>query len=211
MELIKENYINFLNDLQFSSDEIKNQIKDYKLQFIKIINSEIEDGLRLTPFIKTFYFYLLEYGKIPSQKEFWEEYQKEKSIEKILLDKNKFDGLKARVYRVYPSLIRDIHFSTLLKEKSKNCEVIYNIDLDYTNGIDILIDYKSNLFGVNLFVDTDRSNSYRNKKFGRHKKITNVYNIDIPVKFTEEYKFHDFYLYGENEIEKIKKEIIKQI
>lgn len=208
MEIKKEDYSNLLDEITLSVDEILTQIGSITLNFDKVINKSIENDSKLPPFIKTFYYFILIYNKIPTQEEFWDEYIKDDYVTDIIKDKDKKVGLKSRLFRVYPSLVRDIHFSLLLKDKSKNCDVIYNIDLDYFNGIDILIEYKKNLYGINLYVDTGRSKYYRGKKYGRHKKITNVTTIDIPVIFSEDNKHKDFFLYGEEQINLIKNNLI---
>lgn len=208
MNLDTDNYINLLDDITLSSEDIKEQIKDISLFFDKFIDFDVENDNKLPPIIKYFYSYVIIHNKIPKQFDLWKEYKKDVYVTQVIKNTVKQEALKSRVFRAYPSLVRDIHFCVLLKERAKNCNVIYNSDLDYSMGIDILIQYKKELFGINLYIDTDRAKLYRSKKYDRHESILNLKSIDVPVKFKAENKFKDFYLYGENEIDLIKNKLL---
>ena len=82
--------------------------------------------------------------------------------------------------------------------------------MDSNIGIDILIKYKDNLYGINLYTNTERAKFYRQKKYGRHSEVDNVKSIDIPVNFTKDNKLGDFYLYGKDQLEEIKKFLINK-
>jgi hypothetical protein len=208
MEVNLEKYPNLLDDIKFTYLDIQEQISDMGLFFENHYDEEVEDKLPLPPFINSFYEYVLTYQKLPKQYEWYLYYLKKPEVKKLINTEKKKNGLLSRMFRVYPSLVRDIHFSLYLREKSKNCHVVYNIELDGEIGIDVLIEYKGGMYGINLYTNTDRAKYYREKKYGRHDEVTNVKTIDIPVEFTEENKFEEFYLYGETQMETIKNFLI---
>jgi hypothetical protein len=113
------------------------------------------------------------------------------------------EGLQARVYRTYPSLIRDLHFCLFMKEKAllrSNAIVIYNIDLDIEEGIDILLEFKDKLYGINLYTNTSRAIHARTLKSKRHNPFQNVNYVELPVPFKGSKEVGQFFLYGEREL-----------
>lgn len=210
MEVILSKYPNLLDEVKLSYIDVEDQISDIGLFFDPHIDDEVEDGLPLPPFINTFYEYVLKNQKLPKQYEWFLYYMENQKVKELINTESRKKGLMSRMFRVYPSLVRDIHFSLYLKDKSKNCNVVYNIELDGEVGIDVLIEYKGNMYGINLYTDTKRAKYYRQKKYSRHENVTNVKTIDIPVKFTKENKLGDFYLYGKDQMEVIKKFLISK-
>ena len=118
-------------------------------------------------------------------------------------------GLKARLYRTYPSLIRDLHFSKLLSERANNYKIIYNTNLDIKEGIDLLVIVNKINIAVNLYTKTRRAFVGRNKKENRHTIYDNITYIELPVEFNGSIKIGDFFLYGEREIFELETEIKK--
>lgn len=208
MNILIEDYYNVLDDIKLTSKDIESQLREINLFFDKFIDVEVENDNKLPPVITYFYDFVKTNNKIPKQFDLWKEYKKNVYVSQIIKNPIKNEALKSRIFRIYPSLVRDIHFAILLKEKSKNCTVIYNNELDFFIGIDILISYKDKLYGINLYVNTERAKLYRGKKYNRHSKTDNVISIDIPVNFEDSYRVKDFYLYGKKEIELIKNKLI---
>jgi hypothetical protein len=101
--------------------------------------------------------------------------------------------------RVYPSYIRDLHFSLLLSENLKSYNVFYNPIIDVEKGIDLLI---NNKYKINLYVKTNKSEYYRQLKYNRHKKDDYV-NIDLALDFNNSKKVGRFYLYDKKHVKKI--------
>jgi hypothetical protein len=207
MKIDINSYDNHIDKINFTSDDVLEDIKDMSLVFETFYKKEVEDNISLPPFIETFYDFVYDKQRVPKQYEFWLEYKKNEKVKEVIKHPPYEMALRARVFRTYPSLIRDIHFSLYLREKSKNSKVIYNTDLDYKIGIDIVVEYNKMLYGIHLFTNTERANSYREIKYGRHNEIDNIIPVNIPVNLTEENKFNDFYLYGEKELDIIKENL----
>jgi len=209
MRLIdKDIYESFFDYVDMTSEIIEEQISRYNLIFSPIKNPIVEWKIKFPIFLDSFYRYIYTEKRLPNQNEFWEKYLKynRKFFKQYNFDEKIMVGLKARIFRAYPSLVRDIHFICFVKEKIQG-DVIYNRKLDTYDGIDMLIDYKNKLFGVSLFTNTPRSVSTRKKKNEIHLKYENVTYIDLPVDLKNNNLCGDFYLYGENEYDKLISEL----
>ena len=211
MNLELNDYPNMLDFVSLSSDKITSTIKDYPLSFSQNRSVVIENDDSLPIFLIPFYKYVYKNNSVPTQKEFCELYFSENKqyFESRSFSDELIESLKARAFRTYPSLVRDLHFSFLLKEAAKEADVIYNTTLDTTKGIDILIKYRDQLYGFNLFTDTKLAKKWREKKDIKHKSFDNVKYFDIPLDLNAGERCGKFFLYGKNELKKIK-EIINQ-
>jgi hypothetical protein len=197
-----EKFPNLLDNINLTHETIEESIKEYSLEFSSVRNQQVEWKISFPMFATSFYKYTFFKHKIPTQKEFYDYYV---SSNKEFFTTRNFSedimiGLKARVYRTYPSLVRDIHFSKTLHDKLKDYKVIYNTKLDINEGIDVMIIKEDEYYGVNLFTNTTRAKSSRDKKSKRHSNFTNVNYIDLPVNFNGSLKCGDFFLYGEEEM-----------
>ena len=201
-----DDYPNQLDLFKLSSTDIESQIKSYALEFSQIRNQEVEWKMKFPIFLTSFYTYIYNKQTIPTQEEFWNAYLivNKAWFSEYYLDKNKQEALRARVFRTYPSLIRDLHFSKLASERLRDCAVSYNTRLDVEQGIDLVIHQKNMLYGFNLFTQTKRAFQGRNKKVNRHDAFGNVSYHDIPVDFAECKKVGNFFLYGLTEIDIVK-------
>jgi hypothetical protein len=202
-----KNFPSFLVHLSLKSEEISTIIEKYTLEFSQTRNSAVEWGMAFPIFLNPFYKFIYVNKKIPTQREFWEYYVSEN---KAFFDASNFtteitEGLKARLYRTYPSLIRDLHFSAYVNENFKTAEIIYNRKLDVEEGIDLMIIYEGKYWGVNLYTNTRRAFDGREKKENRHTKFDNVIYVELPVDFKGSVKCGQFFLYGENEYKQILK------
>jgi hypothetical protein len=92
-----------------------------------------------------------------------------------------------------------------IEEKIEEATVVYNHRLDIEEGIDLLIKLEDKLYAINLFTDTARARIGREKKVSRHTPFENVQYVELPVKFNGSFKCGNFFLYGEVELNKIKK------
>lgn len=212
MQITLDDYKNFLDQLEdMNYEDVEKDIEGMKLNFDNYRNPFIEWKLSIPIFLKSFYRFVLYKKRIPTQEEFYKLYSEDNKdwYNKLRLSENSIRGLKSRVFRTHPSLVRDLHFSLFLKEKLKDCDVIYNINLDMKHGIDILLNNGVNLFGLNLFTKTKNSLKARKLKKNRHESIDNVNLIDIPIDLNNCKKCGDFFLYGESEYDTIIKELDK--
>lgn len=198
----KENYENLIPQLDLTLEEICETIETFQLTFIQIKNKLVEWELDLPMFVPSFYDFIINEKKIPSQTQFYENYLK---LNTSYFSNNNFDeeimvAIKARVFRTYPSLVRDIHFAKFLFGKFKKSIVIYNQRLDIEEGIDLMIINNDKHYAINLYTATSRGFLGRKKKKYRHKDFDNVEYIEVPVDFKGSVKCGDFFLYGTKEM-----------
>lgn len=196
-----EDYPDLLCQINLSSDQIVNQIANYRLTFLNVHNRTVEWGMRLPMFVPSFYGFIKEFLRVPNQDEFFRHYLDLNSafFKSNPLDDVLFEGLKARAYRTYPSLVRDICFNKYVKEHIDNYSVLYNIDLDVVEGIDLMLSLAEKHFAINLYTQTSRAFTGRAKKQFRHTQFDNVNYIEFPVNFKGSYKVGEFFLYWQSE------------
>ncbi len=204
-----QNYPNKLDQIQLGYNEIESEILSFKLSFDKLKDYDVEWKMSPPSFIMPFYDYLVKNRSIPTQEAYGIHYL---NMNKGFFEEKKYDektnkALKARLDRTYPSLVRDVHFALYVKSKSEHSEVIYNEDLDLKEGIDLLIVFYEKFYAVNLYTDTGRAHAGRYKKKFRHIPFDNVNYIELPVKLKDANKKGDFFLYGENEFNRLLAEI----
>lgn len=194
-------YPNLLENISLKSCEIENSVSSYQLTFSEERNKTVEWGIRLPMFVDPFYQYIIKYQSIPSQEEFYEQYI---LSNKVFFEKlNRPDlrsGIMARVFRTYPSLVRDIHFSKFIEEKlNGKCQIIYNTKLDTEEGIDLMIVSPRNNYGICFFTNTRRAIDGRMAKKHRHTPFENVIYVEMPINFKGSVKAGHFFLYGQKE------------
>ena len=199
------NYPNLLDHLLLTSDDVFNIIEAYSLSFTQVRNQKVEWGISFPMFLTPFYKHVYLKNNVLTQSGFFDYYISEN---KSFFELNNFsseimEGLKARIYRTYPSLVRDLHFSLFVKENLKEALIIYNRKLDVNEGIDLLIKYSEILYAINLFTDTKNAHVGREKKVFRHTPFDNVNYVELPVNFRGSLKCGDFFLYGLKEYSQI--------
>jgi len=208
---ILEKFPNKLDEIKLSFQAIEGQIATFSLDFPQIRRSDVEWGMKFPFFVPPFYKFLLTNEKIPKQEEYCNYYFSENSswFHSNGLSDDQLEGLKARLYRTYPSLVRDVHFGIFIKESKLFEPVLYNESLDIEHGIDFIIGDNGKLFAVNLFTETRIGRLGRKKKAFRHKKINGLIYIELPVAFQGSKKCGQFFLYREREINNLR-EVVKK-
>lgn len=202
---------NKLEEIDLTLEKLEDKLKKTKLSFIKTKRNDTEYGINFPIFVTRFYDYIDEYDELPSQKEFYDYYientQNFKSIKKLDIDQ--LGGLKARIYRAYPSYVRDLHFAKLLEDKTPLDEIIYNNKLDVKDGIDVLVRENDIHYAISLYTDTRRSNIMRAKKVDRRDDKDGYVYIELPLNFNGAREVKDFFLYGKREMLEVLNIIIK--
>jgi hypothetical protein len=200
------NLKNTLDDVWLSSKKIEQQVKDYNLSFIQLRVPEIEYGIKVPIFVVPFYSFVLREDRVPTQEEFWKEYcnKNQDFFQKTKLTEQQNMGLKARAFRAYPSLVRDIHFGATIRDNGYFDDVFYNEVLDVEYGIDLVVFEKQKILGLNLFTNTKNANIAREKKQYRPKKQINLICFEVPIDFRGSKTCGDFFLYSDRETLKIK-------
>lgn len=115
----------------------------------------------------------------------------------------------------YPSLVRDMHFAYMMIDYNLNSQtfdsVQYDPEKDVKEGADAIVTNNNDTYYINLYVDTEKSNAYLDKKKDhRHPNHTNT-EIHLPIdRESENCKTvkladgNDIWLYNESNIERIK-------
>lgn len=196
---------NLLPQIQLSSDAIRQTVATYKLEFSPEKNKEVEWGMKLPMFVESFYHHIVSKQSIPSQEESYYYYiEFNKSFFEELNRPDLESGIKARYYRTYPSLVRDVYFNKYIEERiGTKCNVVYNTQLDVEEGIDLMIITSRNNYGVCFFTKTKRGYVGRGAKVNRHILFENVKYIEMPMEFKGSVKAGDFFLYGEKEFNEL--------
>lgn len=196
-----QKYPNLLPDISLSSDEIKDAISSFNLFFFKEKNKEVEWGIKLPMFVDAFYDFVVSKQQIPSQEEsfaYYLDFNRDFFTNLNRPDLN--SGIKARAFRTYPSLVRDVYFNKFIFERLGNkCQVIYNTQLDIEEGIDLMIITSRNNYGICFFTQTRRGYQGRAAKVYRHTLFDNVKYVEMPLEFQGSVHVGDFFLYGEKE------------
>lgn len=108
----QQNFSNQLKAILLTPEDIKYLISTYTLTSFREINREMkwEWGIKLPMFVDAFYDYILKKQTIPNQTESFDYYiQYNKEYFMNLNRPNLYSGIRARAFRTYPSLIRDVY------------------------------------------------------------------------------------------------------
>jgi len=201
---------NTLDKINLSHKDIEKQICLYSLSFSQTRRNDIEWKMRLPMFVPSFYLFIRNRNIIPSQQEYWQSYVSDNenffSNSKFSLDQ--MEGLRARIFRTYPSLVRDVHLGMTLKYDNDLDEVFYNETIDIEYGVDLVIKKSEKLLGLNLFTNTNIAIQARIIKEYRPKKPLSFKCIELPINFKDSKYCGKFFLYSDREIEQIKREIL---
>lgn len=200
-----KDFPNLLPKILLSSDKIRSIVSTYKLVFSQERNRTVEWGVRLPMFVDAFYVYLTKNQSIPSQEDFFTYYLEfNRGYFENLNRPDLLSGIRARAFRTYPSLVRDIYFNKYIEERLGNrCQIIYNTRLDIEEGIDLMVITSKNNYGVCFFTKTRRAYTGRKAKEHRHTLFDNVKYVEMPVEFQGSVQAGDFFLYGEKEYQEL--------
>jgi len=167
------------------------------------------ENARLPYFAQVFYYLVYQLKTIPSEDAFFTRYIKwndpENTNPKVFRCNGQelsVEGLKSRLLRTYPSLIRDIHCYYYLLESEKFQFVNYSLVDDIFSGIDITVKYQDKLYGISIHIDTIRATKYKKKKENRH-DYDGINEIILVAKFSELNRVGKFYLLGERHLNEI--------
>lgn len=194
-----KNEIHIVKSFTMTSEFIEDTISQYKYSGQKgILDTEVENA-KLPPFCKHFYKYIFIHNKIPDQDEFSNTYIEQN---KKICEQYNQDALKSRILRAYPSFIRDFHFYVLLEESGLFENVRYSYKTDVEDGIDIMVTYKEQLFGISLMCDTNRSNDFKKSKQNRH-NYKNINEVIVRLNFNNCRKAGCFYVYTQRHVDMV--------
>ncbi len=153
----------------------------------KAIDKKVENS-NIPYFSIAFFYFVFQNDTIPSEEELLRTYIKINNIEEnldfliIASKKYSVDGVKNRMLRSYPSLIRDFHFFKLCQESRRFDAVKYSTRKDIFEGIDLLIVYKGLEFCIAIYTQTKRALKFKKKKNEkRHDYVACDMQIALPI------------------------------
>lgn len=126
----------------------------------------LSDRERLNPIVLPFYLFVLLYQRIPTPEEFFKQYQicYQRDAYKLgSVGEVPEEVIKARLYRAYPSLIRDIHFYYLCSNDSRFDEVKYSTEVD-KQGVDLIVSKGGKRFAVRLHNNSEAASNWAKTK-----------------------------------------------
>ena len=201
------NYPNELDNIPLTHTQIENMISGYTLKFYPRKEMKVIERMKFDKmFLECFYESIVNNNLILKQEDHFSIYYKQNYDE--LLAKNVtgkyLDALKSRLFKAYPSFVRDIHFATFLKQRLVNDIVIYNMDLDIKKGIDILIIHDGLYYGIKLCAHTLSAIEAMQWKKHRHKTFDNVELIEMTKPINKKTQnCGSFCLYDQNDYQTI--------
>jgi len=184
----------------------------------KLIKDPCVENLRLPPISLVFYSYVFESGTIPSgdtlvelylnQEEYFS-YVPQEKVE-VIYDRQvtlvELEGLRARVLRTYPSLVRDFHFYLMALESNLFSLVQYSVSRDFEHGIDLKVSVGERSCNVALYLDSPRARLFASIKRFRHPQNGLV---RLGLKSGQEKRVGDYMLYSESHIRKLYETVTK--
>ena len=193
---VANRYPSSLAAVPHTAAELARQLARYPLHFLPIKNHTVEYELELPSFVYTFHRHLTP---LPTQAQFWEAYLADNApfFHQRPLAPPHQAALQARVFRAYPSLVRDLHFALFLREQLQH--VLYNPQLDVEEGIDVLVAVHGRFFALNLYTHTTRAHDGRQRKQTRHTPFTDVTYLELPLALHGAVQAGQFFLYGPRE------------
>jgi hypothetical protein len=211
--MLVDGLANTFDHIRFNEEDVENQISTYKLVFLHNRNRFIEWNVRLPMFVTSFYQYVLEKQAVPKQDEYWKFYLTDNTayFSEASFLKEHMDGLQARVYRTYPSLVRDLHFGLMLKNSGIFKDVFFNEIMDIEYGIDLVVFIKGRPIGLKLYTDTRNALHAREVKNYRPKKTVNFKCIELPINFRGSKTCGMFFLYSDREIDLVNEAILSSV
>jgi len=212
---ISNKTISVIRDADINIKDLETQISKIKYSPTKNAkNLETENAL-IPPFIQVFYYLFFKDLIIPTEKNFFDTYVEWMGGDKqgkIIIERKEYDstGIKDRLNRTYPSLIRDLHFLYLLDHSKRFDQVDYSMERDYYNGLDLKITCKERDYFISIFIDTTRGKYFKHKKITRH-NYKDVHELEFNVSFNSLTKHGSIYLLNKKHIDLVEDKIIDAI
>lgn len=210
------NAAQYIDTLCLTVNDIENFCRNSELNMSNKLKEEFVEKRCNPPLMASYFYYFIYYHeKLPTQKDFRDFYCRlnfQWIGKKIGLKYRK--AFEARLDRFYASIMRDIHFYHLMKEKT-SFKIEFTLENDIEKKLDLLVDNEEELFGIQLRVDTEDSLNYAILKDGRNAvKAVDVTMIDFPIDLRKAKKVFTkkdhFYFYDEIHIKNLESEILNK-
>lgn len=190
--------ISVSRSLDISLSQAEEQIAKLDYSGVGLSKDPNVEKAKLPPFALAFYYHLFSQRSIPTEKELFDRYisfSGELEESHVLIENKRYsmEGLRARLLRTYPSLIRDFHFYLMLQESKRFDSVGYSLNKDYYDGLDLSLSYSGQAFHLSVYLQTKRSAEFKKKKYTRH-DYSGVKEITIPLAFSSLKQLGSIYL-----------------
>lgn len=126
----------------------------------------LSDREKLNPIVDPFYLFVLLYQRLPTPEEFFKQYQLcyARDVYKLgSVSEANEEVIKVRLYRAYPSLIRDIHFYCLCSNDPRFDDVKYSTEVD-KQGVDLIVSKGGKRFAVRLHNNSEAASNWAKTK-----------------------------------------------
>ena len=205
-----------LKELSITYKDIEDQISTYDIKKYKETTEAEYAPLTSNDCLKyvmsnQIFVDFLKINHVPTQEEFLKQYDElNKEYFEEMFNKNGYciprkqkiiDGLPYRMTKMYKAFVREIHGILYFKQFFKNATLIYNVNLDTVRKVDLLIDYKEALYGIDLYVN---SHWKKEKEEDRPCILFNVERIKLPLEHTNCIDINGFLLYNESYVPVLK-------
>ncbi|MGB6034959.1 MAG: hypothetical protein WBG42_01740 [Cryomorphaceae bacterium] len=202
---LKGDQISVSRSLDISLSEAEEQIAKLNYSGVGLSKDPKVEKAKLPPFALAFYYHLFSQRSIPTEKELFDRYisfsGKTEEGEVVIEDgRYSEEGLRARLLRTYPSLIRDFHFYLLLQESTRFDSVGYSLSKDYCDGLDLSVRLSDQTYHLSVFVQTRRAAEFKKKKYTRH-DYSGLNEISIPLAFNSLKKLGSIYVCSQAHIQ----------
>jgi hypothetical protein len=161
---------NLLNQISFTSDDLVNFLVNTSCIISEKRSKAVEWETTLPSFTNYFYDYIINSQTLISQTSFFQKYYYTYINKFVNFKKYDIECLRGRLYRAYPSLVRDLHFNLVAKELFGD-KAFYSLSLDQEYKIDSLLLLENKKIGFELFINTQNSLHSRQVKKDRPKLI----------------------------------------
>jgi len=197
--------------LNLSISDVEGQIAQLGYSGAGLTKDFRVENAKIPPFIQVFYYLVFKNLEIPSEDLLFNTYVEwvggvKNDIMRIGNLELNLEGVRNRMLRTYPSLIRDFHFYIMLNKSQLFESVEYSLFTDYSNGIDLTLSYNKQVYALAIAIETKRASEYLLVKEDRH-DYGNVNKLVLSVPFDELSKVGQIYLLTELHV----KSIINQI
>lgn len=209
-------YHNYLDNIHLSVEDVEIQLMGLTYRGNPAKSDEIENAY-IGTMVEAFYNHIIAYGHIPSQDLFYYDYtilnalkyqEVLRGVNSRLSFTTRKECLRARIVsRTYPSLIRDLYFCLLCREKQTDYSVLYNPHLDAERGIDILLSKSERHVGLCLYQDTDEGKAQLERKKAKRKKYDNLEFKDCPLIEHGSKQIGNIYLFSEAEYDGVIRQV----
>ena len=197
-----EDYLNYIIDKEIVT-------KEFLLQRLRFLPSDmsvktVENNDKIPILLDAFMDFRYKHKRIPSQKEYAKNFVcknwGDKEVRRLLKRKNLRNALYLRLFRAYPSFVRDALLYGYLKYKKVNISYDYEKDI---RGVDFVIVGKSKTaYNIHCYVEASFGRTdWREKKNHRH-NYTGVH-IDLKLKRHQCVGIGNFLFYTDDQINRL--------